>query len=59
MMKVIVGIVVGVAVGIMLPVSVSTPGVVVCWEDEVITASGACHPLDDSDYVGGVGWVAR
>lgn len=28
-----------------------------CEEDEVILTDSTCHPLDDSDYIGGVGWV--
>lgn len=34
-----------------------TPGPVLCEEDEVVLSDGRCWPLDDADYIGGVGWV--
>lgn len=30
-----------------------------CEEDETVLVDGRCWPVDDSDYVGGVGWVVQ
>jgi hypothetical protein len=30
-----------------------------CEEDEQVLVTGECHPIDDADYLGGVGWVAE
>lgn len=48
-------------VGILAGVILATPNYVppVCEEDEVVLVNGTCNPLDDSNYIGGEGWIAR
>ena len=59
MRNIIVGIIVGAGIVLTGNAGADSPAITLCHEDEVITATGACIPLDNADYVGGIGWIPR